>query len=307
DDLASFSSAWYWSPVDTTRELGPATGEVPDLTPQPDGVFDFEDLMVFIQMWNWSFMREGYFSTELFSLGSEEDGVIELRGRFRGYQREGSSLIKLTIHAKEDLNFYSAKLLLSFEADRLEVISVDRSEDFNKDDLFLHFLNNNGGLIEINLGKFNRSERGGLKSDPLAIITFAPRAISKKSNFTFRVGYDIRNKAGNVIKRGSFLRDLFMSQQLPRSYYLGRNFPNPFNILTTIIFNIPERVKVSLIVYNLLGEEVSVLVNEIKNPGFYKVSWGGRDKLGKEQPSGIYFYTLRAGDFKRTGKMIMLK
>ena len=89
---------------------------------------------------------------------------------------------------------------------------------------------------------------------------------------------------------------------LPTEYSLSQNYPNPFNPTTVIKFALPTVSKVSLIIYNLRGEEVSLLINETKPAGNYRVSWDG-SKIA----SGIYFYRIAAGDFVLTRKMVLLK
>ena len=86
------------------------------------------------------------------------------------------------------------------------------------------------------------------------------------------------------------------------SYYLYNNFPNPFNPTTKIKFIISNYDFVSLKVYDVLGNEISTLVNEDRPAGGYEIEFSGKDL-----PSGIYFYTLRAGNFLDTKKMILLK
>jgi len=81
----------------------------------------------------------------------------------------------------------------------------------------------------------------------------------------------------------------------PARFALQQNYPNPFNPTTVIRFEIPERTWVSLRILNLLGQEISSLVNEVKDPGYYAVRWNGADRFGQPAPNGIYFYELRAG------------
>ena len=88
----------------------------------------------------------------------------------------------------------------------------------------------------------------------------------------------------------------------PLVFNLYQNYPNPFNPITTIKYSIPELSKVRLTLFNLLGEEVTTLVNEEKNTGNYTVDFNA-DNL----PSGVYFYQLKAGNFVETKKMILIK
>ena len=86
------------------------------------------------------------------------------------------------------------------------------------------------------------------------------------------------------------------------TYKLQSNYPNPFNPSTKIEFQIPKSSIVNLTVYNSLGEEVAILVNQRLSKGRYTFEFNARDL-----PSGVYFYVLRAGNFGSTKKMILLK
>ncbi|MGE5436948.1 MAG: T9SS type A sorting domain-containing protein [Syntrophothermus sp.] len=85
-------------------------------------------------------------------------------------------------------------------------------------------------------------------------------------------------------------------------YALSQNYPNPFNPSTVINFEIPQASKVSLKVYNMLGKEVATLVNGYKEMGRYSVQFNAKDI-----PSGMYIYEIRANNFIRSGKMLLLK
>lgn len=85
-------------------------------------------------------------------------------------------------------------------------------------------------------------------------------------------------------------------------YKLHHNYPNPFNPNTKIRFDISKLSSVKLIVYNILGEEITTLVNEKLNAGSYTVNWDGSG-----YPSGVYFYKLIAGDFTDTKKMLLVR
>jgi|GEM_PF-2972775 hypothetical protein len=108
-----------------------------------------------------------------------------------------------------------------------------------------------------------------------------------------------------------------ISSKIPESYTLFQNYPNPFNPSTKIKFSMPVRGLsspnapvgdlVTLKVYNILGKEIATLVNEKQSPGEYEVPFSINQFSGYQLPSGIYFYTLRAGDYAETKKMILIK
>ncbi len=90
--------------------------------------------------------------------------------------------------------------------------------------------------------------------------------------------------------------------EVPDNFVLHQNYPNPFNPQTTINFSVPKTSFVSLKVFNMLGEEVLNIVNEQKAAGNYSVTVDGGTLS-----SGVYFYTVKAGDFTQTKKMILVK
>ncbi len=90
--------------------------------------------------------------------------------------------------------------------------------------------------------------------------------------------------------------------KLPFSYKLNQNFPNPFNPSTTINYSIPKESIVTLKIYNILGQEVKTLVSESKAPGNYNVRFNA-----SELSSGVYFYSLKAGNYYQVKKMMLLK
>ena len=94
---------------------------------------------------------------------------------------------------------------------------------------------------------------------------------------------------------------------IPTSYALSQNYPNPFNPTTTINFALPEANNVVLTIYNALGQEVRTLKTDYLNAGNYSVTWDGLDNAGNMITSGIYIYTMTAGDQHFSKKMLMLK
>jgi len=95
---------------------------------------------------------------------------------------------------------------------------------------------------------------------------------------------------------------------LPQTTLLEQNYPNPFNPSTIISWQMAERSKVSLKIYDILGNEITTLVNEYQNAGTHSVSFNPMNlATGKHLSSGIYFYQLRAGNYVQTKKMILMK
>ncbi|RPI19003.1 MAG: T9SS C-terminal target domain-containing protein [Ignavibacteriae bacterium] len=124
------------------------------------------------------------------------------------------------------------------------------------------------------------------------------------------------NSVTKLKQKAQFIRNLYVigiekkSTNTPESYKLYQNYPNPFNPTTKIRFEIPllkgvpegRGVSVKLIIYDILGKELTTLVNEQLNSGKYEVEWNANN-----YPSGIYFYTLQTKSFSQTNKMVLLK
>lgn len=99
----------------------------------------------------------------------------------------------------------------------------------------------------------------------------------------------------------------FSSPQVPANFDLAQNYPNPFNPSTEINFSVPKSENVKLAIYDATGKLVRVLVNEMLNPGNYKVNWNGDNSSGSRVVSGIYFYRLESSSYQATKKMVLLK
>ena len=93
----------------------------------------------------------------------------------------------------------------------------------------------------------------------------------------------------------------------PDRYVLKQNYPNPFNPTTNIEYNLKHSTHVLLRVFNALGEEVNILVDEIKNAGTNKIQWHGTNEKGEKVPSGIYLYRIDTDDWKHSQKMVLIK
>ena len=98
------------------------------------------------------------------------------------------------------------------------------------------------------------------------------------------------------------ITSLTEKEELPHSYRLSQNFPNPFNPKTIIKYEIPTSDYVELSIYNILGQKVTTLVSEKQNAGYYQIEWDGA-----RFSSGVYFYCLRTNHFTKVRKMILVR
>jgi len=97
------------------------------------------------------------------------------------------------------------------------------------------------------------------------------------------------------------------STTLPKTFQVNQNYPNPFNPATTIAYSLPERAEVEIVIFNILGQRVTILDEGTRPAGEHTVVWNGIDNSGEAVATGVYFYRVRAGDNVSTKKMLLLK
>jgi hypothetical protein len=153
-----------------------------------------------------------------------------------------------------------------------------------------------GGDNEGGTGGFGNNHIENI-DDTQSTFTIASQFGSINPIFYDAWNFDTRGPATGIDQR----------DQLPLSFALDQNYPNPFNPSTQIRYQLAKSVKVSLTVYNLLGEKIATLVENDQTAGSYTITWNGTDNSGKFVGSGVYFYRIEAGDFVQTQKMILVK
>ena len=94
---------------------------------------------------------------------------------------------------------------------------------------------------------------------------------------------------------------------MPDVYALHQNYPNPFNPSTKINYELPNNEYVSITIYDVMGHEINSLINSNQEAGYKSVYWNATNHLGIQVPAGIYIYTIQAGEFRQTRKMVLLK
>ena len=180
------------------------------------------------------------------------------------------------------------------------------------------FFRNEGSSYTVNDLKIKISTldyRFNIETDTISISSIAPGTtagptndinISVSSRFSgvFNLNFEIMSNGW------TYWRDTISQvvtgvddiMQAPLSYNLSQNYPNPFNPSTTISYSIPAKSQVTLRVYDILGSEIKMLVNEEKTAGTYKINFNASNLS-----SGIYFYKLQTDNYVKCKKMILLK
>jgi hypothetical protein len=148
---------------------------------------------------------------------------------------------------------------------------------------------------------------GGFHTIPITSSDLVPLAyvtLAVKEGAMGRFSLDI-SAATDDLNGVEFKTGTIAVEAIPDEYGLEQNYPNPFNPTTSIRFAVgsgQSQSRMTLKVYNLLGQEVAVLVDEAREPGYYTVTWDA-----SEVATGVYFYRLVAGDFSATRRMVLMK
>ena len=250
---------------DYSYELGPYTGTVPHYIPTPDSSYNENDLMAFGMTWNWQT-----------SLG---------RSLFRQWQDEG---IDIAIETTHDL--ISVDIPAGIVAYEIQI-------DYNPSLMMINSVENTG---DINLT--DNDEENGIYtllvvSEDEDILAVAIKINGRKADImlSFRaVGQD-----GEIINQ--LTRQLSLSA-IPKSFALHQAYPNPFNPVTQIQYAIPEDIHVELIIYDILGRQVTELINTFQQAGYYQATWNG-----DQNSSGLYFVKMVAGSYISTQKLMLVK
>jgi len=136
----------------------------------------------------------------------------------------------------------------------------------------------------------------GNSSSP-KFYTFTDISVAKSGSYSYRlkqIDIDGQYEYSDVVNISLNVDEI--------TYQLNQNYPNPFNPSTTIIYTIPEQTNVKLIIYNVFGEEITRLVNDIKETGTHSIIFNAENLA-----SGIYYYAIETDNFVSTKKLILLK
>ncbi|MFC1694282.1 T9SS type A sorting domain-containing protein, partial [Candidatus Latescibacterota bacterium] len=290
EDLLYFSEAWKMQ--DMSKEIGPVSGTPPDVTVEPDSVVDFEDLAVFVWMWNWYTDMVTREKIEVAKPAFRDDSVV-------------SSAHKLNIHPSGDGSFSVwcdsqpdfVHLIIEPIGDNPLDITVRESNYWSEDDntLFLTRSYTNRSC-EIAAARLNDYHLKSSSPNKLMILRIQNNAGD------INVIYRLRLHGEESFVEGSTVileHDLFIN---PGEFALKQNSPNPFNSFTTIEYSLPVDARVTLKIYNISGQVVTVLRNEKALAGYYSARW---NTAGFS--SGLYFCTMKADDFTDTKKLLLMK
>jgi hypothetical protein len=100
---------------------------------------------------------------------------------------------------------------------------------------------------------------------------------------------------------------ILVNNPVPNTYHLFQSYPNPFNPVTTIRYDLPEDELVNITIYDIIGRQVKILINSSQTAGYKSIQWNATNNQGQPVSAGLYLYTIEVGDFRQTKKMVLLK
>lgn len=172
-------------------------------------------------------------------------------------------------------------------------------------DLTIHYDLEGFNVYRHNAPGFTPNEQNKIASLDSSAVQYLDESVTAGMNFYYVIeSFDNSSNSGFTSELSSSITNITTtgSDVTPTEFKLSQNFPNPFNPVTRISFDIAVNSNVELKVYNELGQLVNVLVNDVMSPGSYNVTFDA-----SSLPSGVYFYSLKAGEFRDTKRLVLIK
>ena len=132
---------------------------------------------------------------------------------------------------------------------------------------------------------------------------FSGDGINYNDNISNNGDINIRSK----ISYGSQALTMNDDLNIANQFILYSSYPNPFNPTTQVRYYLPNVSNVQISIYDLVGREIRTLINREQNSGFKTLQWNAMDNLGQPVSAGMYIYSIQAGEFRQTRKMVLLK
>ncbi len=269
------------SAYDPSCDVGPTYDMSNSGIPTTDDIIDFEDLMMFAMN----------FGTEVAKSHSDEGGAM---ARF-AWDRISPTTWSLTL-LESCQGLQGIKLQLPLPAGAIKSVEA-------------------GELLAAQTGQYflRNAARNGLD---VALVMLGTGVSFEGRGELLRVNLDGSQNLGGVEISARNTENAVIEftfegtanvENIPLAYHLSGNYPNPFNPMTEISFDLPEPQKVELVVYAVDGRRITTLKSGQMPAGRHTVTWTGRDDAGERVASGIYFCRLEAGAFRQTLKMTLIK
>ena len=160
-----------------------------------------------------------------------------------------------------------------------------------------------GGLHSFALGSADSSDNISFYSKENLILRGEFNSTVPFHNSGYATNYNVWPSISLLLEENLSIDN----KLLPNAFALHQNYPNPFNPKTVIRYDLPKEATVKILIYDMLGRLVTTLADSKHSPGFKQVHWDATNRFGKKVSAGLYLYTIQAGEFRQTKKMILLK
>ncbi len=253
---------------------------------------DISDLLTFIDIWYYDKIN-----ISLPKIAGNDEAADERRSiRFKKGDKKFE--FPIDIQSNRSAKAYSVKLF--YDNSKFDIDSVTiGGNSAEASDLSLIYVDSVNGIIYADYAKLNGSVNGNY------LLTASVSSNLDKFNpsDSLRMNLTAVNSRSETIFKKSIV---YSVTEIPRSYSLSQNYPNPFNPTTTIEYELPEPAKVQLVLYNILGQKVAVMVNNIQKEGAYRYRLDA-SRINGGLASGVYIYRFVANKFTKTKKLLLLK
>jgi hypothetical protein len=235
-------------------------------------------MMAFTRMWHWNTTKLSKQQTKMIAdQGAELKAVIEANHIIfdppRGTQ--------------------AVELILDYPASDIQ-FSIVADKGFSDEGLALSSVDTLNGRLVYQVGYFEAN------NTPIRIST----KHLQKNDIAVNLTYQFIGADNVILSAGSETMDI---TPVPSEFALHDNYPNPFNPVTTINYDLPKDAYVNLIIYDIMGREVANLAGKEMSAGYQTMKWNARNNAGALVSAGIYFYQIQTRDFVKTKKMVLLK
>jgi len=213
------------------------------------------------------------------------------------------SVVAIPINITGGNNIYGFEAILEFDPVVLAFDTLQLSESMEGYLMYVNPLDD--GVIKVVASGSSPDGKAGL---------FSTLYFNVSNDFTDETSiqiHDLRWNEDEIMEDAAEMTLSFTlgidEDLIPEIFALHQNYPNPFNPITSLGYDLPEQAQVTLTIYNLMGREITQLVNTTQEAGFRSVQWNATDMHGKPVSAGVYLYQIRAGEFVQTRKMVLLK
>jgi len=304
---------------DNTQNIGPATGTPPLLIPDTQyGEIDFEDLAVFIQMWNDPPALTAQQAEEI-SRALVKPTTSDRQDRNHSVLLEekisddpwaaDNGVMDLELKASQVSGVMVTSIELTYDPEHLKFLSLEpgtfmgRPAGSKQSLIYLQKVDEEKGRMSLLLGRIDRDDPDVSGSGLLASLHFVELS---KENSQVTVAYEMWDRDAELLVQDSYSAEV-QALRIPGEFALLQNYPNPFNGDTVIRFQLPRAARVQMYVFNIRGQRVATLVDEQMDPGYHKITWDGRNDDNRKVASGIYIYLIQANRNRASQKLTIIK